>query len=118
MQENPQEPEGGGWSGWFNPSVANAETNDVSNQSIEELAADGIDPEDPDTEDTPAQDDVESLLKKLGIDVETEYSSEVKDATPWNRWSTMELSRENEQWMPLRENSGTSLSPFVGKIEK
>ncbi|KAE8796777.1 hypothetical protein D1007_28069 [Hordeum vulgare] len=106
MQENPQEPEGGGWSGWFNPSVANAETNDVSNQSTEELAADGIDPEDPDAEDTPAEDDVESLLKKLGIDVETEYSSEVKDAKTWNRWSTMELSRDNEQWMPLRENSG------------
>nr|BAJ90745.1 predicted protein [Hordeum vulgare subsp. vulgare] len=65
-----------------------------------------IDPKDPDAEDTPAEDDVESLLKKLGMDVETEYSSEVKDAKTWNRWSTMELSRENKQWMPLRENSG------------
>ncbi|KAI4972659.1 hypothetical protein ZWY2020_003584 [Hordeum vulgare] len=34
-----------------------------------------IDPKDPDAEDTPAEDDVESLLKKLGMDVETEYSS-------------------------------------------
>lgn len=34
------------------------------NKSIEPSAADGIEPEDPDAEGTPAQDDVESLLKK------------------------------------------------------
>ncbi|KAM0927264.1 hypothetical protein ACQ4PT_002987 [Festuca glaucescens] len=110
MQENPQEPEGGGWSGWFDLSRANAETNNFSNKSIEPSAADGIDPEDPDAEDAPAQDDVESLLKKLGIDVDAEFSSEVKDAKTWNRWSAMELSRDNEQWMPVHEKSGSICS--------
>jgi hypothetical protein len=119
MQDNPQEPEGGGWSGWFDLSRANAETDDVSNKPddvsnkpIELSAADGIDPEDPDVEDASAQDDVESLLKKLGIDVDAEFSSEVKDAKTWNRWSAMELSRDNEQWMPVHEKSGTSYLPL------
>ena len=100
-QESPQETETGGWSGWFDPSVENTDTN----ESVEP-STDGNDAEDPDAEDTPAQDDVESLLKKLGIDVDAESNSEVKDAETWNRWATMELSRDNEQWLPLHEKSG------------
>ncbi|RLM80581.1 hypothetical protein C2845_PM12G28500 [Panicum miliaceum] len=100
-QENSQEIETGGWSGWFDPSVGNTDTN----ESVEPLT-DGNDAEDLDAEDTPAQDDVESLLKKLGIDVDAESNSEVKDAETWNRWATMELSRDNEQWLPLHEKSG------------
>lgn len=106
MQEDPQEIEVGGWGGWFDPSVRNSETNEASNKSIELSTTDGNDAEDPDAEDTLSQDDVESLLKKLGIDVDVEYNSEVKDAKTWNRWSLMELSRDNEQWMPLHEKSG------------
>ncbi|XP_062221847.1 uncharacterized protein LOC133921113 isoform X2 [Phragmites australis] len=105
MQENSQETEVGGWSGWFDP---NSDPNDLSNKSLEP-STDGNDAEDLDAEDTPAQDDVENLLKKLGIDVDAESNSEVKDAKTWNRWSLMELSRDNEQWMPLHEKSGGSL---------
>ncbi|XP_025808486.1 protein NRDE2 homolog isoform X3 [Panicum hallii] len=100
-QENSQEIETGGWSGWFDPSVGNTDTN----ESVEP-STDGNDAEDLDAEDRPAQDDVESLLKKLGIDVDAESNSEVKDAETWNRWATMELSRDNEQWLPLHEKSG------------
>ncbi|KAF8730247.1 hypothetical protein HU200_017225 [Digitaria exilis] len=102
-QENSQETETGGWSGWFDPSVGNMDTN----ESVEPPSTDGNAAEDPDDEDTPAQDDIESLLKKLGIDVDTESNSEVKDAETWNRWASMELSRDNEQWMPVHEKSGS-----------
>ncbi|TVU28721.1 hypothetical protein EJB05_20251 [Eragrostis curvula] len=105
MQESSQEPEVGGWSGWFDPSLRSSDTNDSSNKTLGP-STDGNDAEDLDAEDTSAQDDVESLLKKLGIDVSAESDSEVKDAKTWNRWSLMELSRDNEQWMPLREKSG------------
>lgn len=107
MQENSQETETGGWSGWFDPSLGNTETNDLSNKSLEPSLTDGNDAEDLDAEDSPAQDDVESLLKKLGIDVDAESNSEVKDAETWNRWASMELSRDNQQWMPLHENYGS-----------
>jgi hypothetical protein len=114
MQENSQETETGGWSGWFDPSVGNTDANDLSNKSLEPSSSDGNDAEDLDAEDSPAQDDVESLLKKLGIDVDAESNSEVKDAETWNRWASMELSRDNEQWMPLHEKSGNwSLSQLL-----
>jgi hypothetical protein len=105
-QENSQETETGGWSGWFDPSVGSTDTN----QSLEP-STDGNDAEDLDAEDTHAQDDVESLLKKLGIDVDAESNTEVKDAETWNRWASMELSRDDEQWMPIHEKSG-NLSLF------
>ncbi|KAL6635205.1 hypothetical protein ACP70R_027876 [Stipagrostis hirtigluma subsp. patula] len=107
MQSNPQETEVGGWSGWFDPSLGNSDPNDLPNKSLETSSTDGNGDEDLDAEDAPEQDDVESLLKKLGIDVNAESISEVKDAKTWNRWSSMELSRENEQWMPLHEKSGS-----------
>uniref|UniRef100_A0A0A9E0V8 Uncharacterized protein n=1 Tax=Arundo donax TaxID=35708 RepID=A0A0A9E0V8_ARUDO len=113
MQENSQETEVGGWSGWFDPSTGNSNTNDLSNKSLEPSSADGNDAEDLDAEDTPAQDDVESLLKKLGIDVDSESNSEVKDTKTWNRWSLLELSRDNEQWTPLHEKSGSLRSDDV-----
>lgn len=47
------------------------------------------------------------LLKKLGIDVDSESHSEVKDAKVWHRWSEEEVSRDYKQWMPVRENTGT-----------
>ncbi|XP_015689394.2 nuclear exosome regulator NRDE2 [Oryza brachyantha] len=111
IEENTQETESGGWSGWFDPSLRNNnETSEVSNKSMEPLASDGNDAEDQDDEDPSAQDDVESLLKKLGIDGDADYNSEVKDPKTWNRWSSMELSRDNEQWMPLHEKSGSLFS--------
>uniref|UniRef100_A0A0D9YZ16 Uncharacterized protein n=1 Tax=Oryza glumipatula TaxID=40148 RepID=A0A0D9YZ16_9ORYZ len=106
IQENTQETERGGWSGWFDPSLrTNSETS-----KVEPSTSDGNDAENPDDEDPSAQEDVESLLKKLGIDGDADYNSEVKDPKTWNRWSFMELSRDNEQWMPLHEKLGSLYS--------
>ncbi|KAL5208468.1 hypothetical protein ABZP36_032903 [Zizania latifolia] len=107
IQENPQETEMGGWSGWFDPLRNNNETNEVSNKSMEPSTPDGNDAEGPDDEGPSAQDDVEYLLKKLGIDADADYSSEIKDTKTWNRWAVMELSRDNEQWMPIHDKSGS-----------
>jgi hypothetical protein len=102
-QENSQETETGGWSGWFDPSLGNTDANDLSKKSLEPSLSDGKGAEDLDAENSPAQDDVESLLKKPGIAVDAESYSEAKDAETWNRWALMELSRDNEPWMPLHE---------------
>uniref|UniRef100_A0A0D9VLM3 Uncharacterized protein n=1 Tax=Leersia perrieri TaxID=77586 RepID=A0A0D9VLM3_9ORYZ len=111
IQENAQETEKGGWSGWFDPSRNNNETSKVPDgESMEPSISDGNDAEDPDDVGPSTQDDVESLLKKLGIDGDADYNSEVKDPKTWNRWSFMELSRDNEQWMPLHEKSGSLYS--------
>ncbi|KAJ1281232.1 hypothetical protein BS78_04G291500 [Paspalum vaginatum] len=110
VQETSQETETGGWSGWFDPSLGNTDANDLSNESLEPSSTAGNDADDPDAENSPAQDDVEALLKKLGIDVDAESNSEVKDAETWNRWASMELSRDNDQWMPLHEKSGSLYS--------
>ena len=45
----------------------------------------------------------------LGIDADTDPNSEVKDITTWTRWSEEELSRDSDQWMPVRAKSSISL---------
>ncbi|XP_072977344.1 uncharacterized protein [Typha angustifolia] len=99
-QEIPQETGLGGWSGWFNPS-RKSETSEEPDKLIE---GDGND-DNISSDDTALNDDVESLLKKLGVNVDVESSSEVKDAKTWNKWSSEELSRAKKQWMPVREHS-------------
>lgn len=102
-----QETEEGGWTGWFDPSSKKTATKNEPENSMETSLGDEKIEENPDTEDTPLEDDIETLLKKLGINVDAEPNSEVKDAKTWNRWSEEELSRDHEQWMPVREHSGT-----------
>lgn len=101
-----QETESGGWTGWSDhPSkkIANAEQTVKS----EEHTADQENSEvNLDNEDNPQEDDIESLLKKLGINANDEPHSEVKDSETWNRWSMEELSRDSDQWMPVRGHSG------------
>lgn len=115
MQESSQEVESGGWSGWFDPHSKENETNTELNGETrgETSIAQENDEDAPDDENNQTQDDVESLLKKLGIDVDSEFHSEVKDAKVWHRWSEEEVSRDYKQWMPVRENAGKWAYPTV-----
>jgi hypothetical protein len=108
VQENSQEVEPSGWSGWFDPRSKESETNTELNGETrgENSIAKENDEDAPDDENNQIQDDVESLLKKLGIDIDSESHSEVKDAKVWHRWSEEEVSRDYRQWMPVREISG------------
>lgn len=94
----------GGWSGWMDPLPKESTTkNEISEEHLDvESTEDNLD-----NEVILPNDDVEILLKKLGIDVDADPHTEVKDTITWKKWSQEELSRDSEQWMPLRENSGT-----------
>ncbi|WOL11170.1 hypothetical protein Cni_G19931 [Canna indica] len=111
----------GGWSGWFElsskknatckePEVP-AESDIDDKKSNENLDFE----ENLDTKEIPPADDVGVLLKKPGIDIDAKPNSDVKDAKTWNIWSKEELLRDNEQWMPVRENAGsdTIMSEFL-----
>ncbi|XP_020572786.1 protein NRDE2 homolog isoform X2 [Phalaenopsis equestris] len=93
----------GGWSGW-----SDAFSNEpAAKKEISEEHLDVDNTEDnPDNEFIPLSDDVETLLKKLGIDVDADPHTEIKDTMTWKKWSQEELSRDSVQWMPIRENSG------------
>ena len=98
--------EEGGWTGWSEPfaknTISGGNPDDVTKDDIvsEELQSEL------DDEDTNLEDDTEVLLKKLGIDIDVASSDEVKDVSTWTRWSKEELSRDCDQWMPLRTKSG------------
>ncbi|KAL3628942.1 hypothetical protein CASFOL_027988 [Castilleja foliolosa] len=97
--------EEGGWTGWFQPPSKNEEIemeeNTTDNDAgIEELN-DGLD-----EKDVEEKDDVESLLKALGIDAADEGDIKIKDTRTWTRWSKAEMDRDLDQWMPLHPNSG------------
>ncbi|KAG0502350.1 hypothetical protein HPP92_002422 [Vanilla planifolia] len=100
LVENLEEVQGG-WSGWMDPLSKQSTTMDkhvellVDENTVENSAIGDIPPN-----------DVESLLKNLGIDVEAGSHTEAKDALTWKKWLQEELSRDAEQWMPIRNNSG------------
>lgn len=96
--------EEGGWTGWYEPSKAK-EIEMQENTTEEDVAVKEFDDE-PEMEDVEPKDDVESLLKALGIDAAAEADIKVKDTKTWNRWSNAEMARDFEQWMPIRANSG------------
>ncbi|PWA64045.1 hypothetical protein CTI12_AA173800 [Artemisia annua] len=77
--------EGGGWSGWHEPKGES-----VADQHQDNL---GVDDE---------EDDTEALMKLLGINAENEANGEVQDVSTWVRWSEEEVSRDSDQWMPIR----------------
>lgn len=95
----------GGWTGWSEPfaknnaNEGNTDTEVNNNMEGEELQL-GLE-----DEDVEAEDDTEALLKKLGIDVDAASNAEIKDVSTWIRWSKEELSRDHDQWMPVREKS-------------
>ncbi|CAA7401326.1 unnamed protein product [Spirodela intermedia] len=107
MEDIDEETEGGGWSGWYKPSPKNEEITKNPDNSAEDIHGDLKIEEDLEMEDAHQEEDVESLLRKLGIDPDTEPQNEVSDSATWNRWSKEEASRESAQWMPVRENSGS-----------
>ncbi|RWW21680.1 hypothetical protein GW17_00014162 [Ensete ventricosum] len=121
-EDSTAETEVGGWSGWFElSSKKNVPSKDpevsveppIDNEKTEQNLESK---ENLDTEEIPPGDDIEALLKKLGIDIDSEPNSEVKDTDTWNKWSKEELLRESEQWMPVHEDSGLygrPFSPFV-----
>ncbi|XP_042501686.1 nuclear exosome regulator NRDE2 [Macadamia integrifolia] len=107
-EESAQENEGGGWTGWSEPLSRNNVTSKDSDDFVEDAVGVNDAGEEFETEDVKLEDDIEDLLKKLGIDVETGVEGEVKDTATWTRWSEEELSRDSEQWMPVREKYGAS----------
>ncbi|XP_011072028.1 protein NRDE2 homolog [Sesamum indicum] len=96
--------EEGGWTGWFEPLSRTQETEMPESISENDLVAEEFDVEN--TKDVEQKDDVESLLKALGIDVAAEADIKVKDTKTWTKWSKAEMSRDLDQWMPLRPDSG------------
>lgn len=91
----------GGWTGWSEPSSANnGTTENPDDDAVPNVLDDNLE-----AEDAPEEDDIEFLLKKMGIDVDGDADCEVEDATTWARWSEEELSRDSGQWMPLKEYS-------------
>lgn len=105
ISENIVEESDSGWSGWIDPFPK--EVKAKNKISEEHLNVEGTE-DDPDNEVIPLNDDVETLLKKLGINVDTDPRTEVNDTITWKKWSQEEVSRDSMQWMPIRENSGMS----------
>ncbi|KAK9118131.1 hypothetical protein Scep_016224 [Stephania cephalantha] len=98
----------GGWSGWSDPP-----SKDISvRKNLDSFVADDMDvdedKEDPEAETIDQEEDVDSLLKKLGIDADAEADHEINDVSTWTRWSEEEISRDSDQWMPVRAKSGTA----------
>ncbi|KAF5186916.1 Nrde2-like protein [Thalictrum thalictroides] len=115
IEDSSQEKEGS-WTGWskFPPTDNGTSKNAEGLRDV--VAGDGVE-EDLEAEDVQQEDDVELLLKKMGFHVEDEAECEVKDACTWTRWSEEELSRDCEQWMPMREKSGAPGDPLYKEGE-
>ncbi|KAL5721971.1 hypothetical protein ACHQM5_005547 [Ranunculus cassubicifolius] len=102
--EDSAEEDKGGWTGWSEPSSTNKGLNNNPERFEDTGVIENGVEEALDTEDVQQEDDIEYLMKKMGIDVDGEVDCEVKDPSTWIRWSEEELSRDREQWMPMREN--------------
>lgn len=115
-EESAQENEEGGWTGWSEPLSRNTVTSKDSEDLVDDAVAVQDAGEEIETEDAQQEDDIEDLLKKLGIDVDAGAEGEVKDSATWTRWSEEELSRDCEQWMPVREKYGAFFVLIDGRI--
>lgn len=104
-EETSRDDERGGWTGWSEPLSKQKETAEhPENVTASDPAADEF-LEEFENEDIKQEDDTEALLKQLGIDVDAEPSSEVKDTSTWSRWSEEESLRDSNQWMPVHGTS-------------
>lgn len=114
-EESSHEAEEGGWTGWSEPpskteEVREApENDDASDMAIED--SDDVLPIDDEHND-----DTETLLKKLGIDITADANIDVKDIETWSKWSKEELARDCNQWMPVRGESCGPFSLFLSHI--
>ncbi|KAL4578898.1 hypothetical protein LXL04_015029 [Taraxacum kok-saghyz] len=104
MMESSDDVDEGGWTGWRELKNENGE------EIQENVGGDDVGMEEDDVEEKDDGDDTESLMKLLGINGETESDGdEVKDVSTWIKWSEEEVSRDCDQWMPVRtESAGKS----------
>ncbi|KAJ8771951.1 hypothetical protein K2173_027128 [Erythroxylum novogranatense] len=95
----------GGWTGWSEPLSKHKEldknSEDVNNRDMEIEE----DHEEFEEETVKQEEDTESMLKLLGIDVDVGAINEVKDTLTWAKWSQEEMLRDCNQWMPVRNKS-------------
>lgn len=112
-EESSNKIEEGGWTGWSEPlSKRNDIGGNPENILDENMVVEDIDDES-EARDIEQEDDTEALLKMLGISADIEADGDVKDTTTWIRWSEEELSRDSDQWMPVRANSGASSTSSI-----
>ncbi|XP_010551127.1 PREDICTED: protein NRDE2 homolog isoform X2 [Tarenaya hassleriana] len=107
-EESSDNDDAGGWTGWTEPlsaqkggviSPVNAGESDVPPEGLEEEV---------EHENSKLEDDTEAMLKLLGIDVKAGDTDEVKDTSTWVKWFEEEVSRDHNQWMPVRKAGETS----------
>lgn len=113
-EETSHDDERGGWTGWSEPLAKLTETDKNSanaSNDTEELQGEIED------EEIKEEDDTEALLKQLGIDVDTEPSSDIKDTSTWIRWSEEEYLRDCKQWMPVHGKSD-GISQSIGTPDR
>lgn len=108
-EESSNDVEKGGWTGWFEPLSNQKETNEIAASTTENDMAFEESDHESEMINIEQKDDIEALLKKVGIDAAAEADSQIKDTKIWTRWSKAELERDSEQWMPIRAKSGLSL---------
>ncbi|KAI3454346.1 hypothetical protein Pfo_011009 [Paulownia fortunei] len=96
--------EEGGWTGWFEPLSKTKEIEMPESTTENDVVVEEFD-DGSDTKDVEQKDDIESLLKALGIDAAAEADIKIKDTKTWTKWSKAEMARAFDQWMPLRANS-------------
>ncbi|KAF9625216.1 hypothetical protein IFM89_020802 [Coptis chinensis] len=104
----------GGWTGWSEPPLVKDETGRKAEGLMDGVAVGNGVEENLEDEAIQQDDDVELLLRKMGIDVDKEAECEVKDTAVWTRWSEEELSRDSGQWMPILRKI---CSPVPGGLE-
>ncbi|KAH7550660.1 hypothetical protein JRO89_XS13G0240400 [Xanthoceras sorbifolium] len=93
-EEMAQSNDEGGWTGWSEPISKSKDNGKNSEDVVNDNVVDKEIEEEIDNEDTKQEDDTETLLKLLGINVDAGVNDEVKDASIWSRWAEEESSRD------------------------
>ncbi|XP_057854710.2 uncharacterized protein LOC131064559 isoform X2 [Cryptomeria japonica] len=101
--------EPGGWTGWSEPPSKVSKEVTGEDHAFEEKPFTGDDNDDLDAEDSKKEDDMESLLEKLGLNLDPGKEVEVNDPLIWKRWADEEAKRDREQWMPVHAKSGNTI---------
>lgn len=115
VQNSLQEDDVGGWTGWSVSVTKINATSMIQEESLEHITSEEVQ-ENSDLEETMVDEDVEMLLKNLGVDVDAAVGTDIKDPIIWSRWSEEEFARDSEQWMPVRGTSGSFSSPISVKM--